>query len=234
MSKHIETQLIIITTLLVSGIFITVIPLNLVHAEEAGVTVSANASVSNEGQLTPAQIRERLQAELRAKANATTTTGQGQSTTTLRAEAQAKAEARLEQAVANIVKKRVLTVMRRLNAALDRLTKIADRLDSRIQKIEAKGVKLDNAKKLVVDSRFAIASAQTMVSGIPSAVQAVVTSDRPGESFKEVRNIISQAEDNVKKAHKALVEAVIAVKVAAGAKKIEVDDAVTATTTTNQ
>ena len=61
---------------------------------------------------------------------------------------------------------------------------------------------------------------------MPEAVEAVLGSDTPRETFKKTRDIIDQAKASLKKAHRALVDAIVATKAAGGVKA---DEAATST-----
>ena len=88
-------------------------------------------------------------------------------------------------------------------------------------KLEAGGLDLSRARALLGTARTEIANARTAVLGIPAAVSAVLSSDNPRETFGAVREITKQAEASVKKAHKALVDAIAATKAAGGLKADE-------------
>ncbi len=223
------------------------IPFAFAHAqEETSATGEAGTAVPTTSiKPTAKELRAKIEQELKIKKDAVNAARENLKTKveterntlkakveTARDEAKQKiqtvkqeAKERLAQNAADRVKKHVEIVTRRLSAALDRLTKLADRLDSRMDKLEERGVELNRARTLLETARTEIRNARTAVAELPVAVAAVITSDNPKESFAKVRELVSQTEASVKKAHKALVDAIAAVKAAAGAKKIEVNDA---------
>lgn len=114
----------------------------------------------------------------------------------------------------------VKRITKRLNAALDRLEKIAGRVESRIEKLEERfadrNLDLSEAKVLLDVTESEIAKARESVSSIEGALSGVLNTDNPKESFTSVRELIKNAVDSIKSAHRALVEAIKAVKAGVG------------------
>lgn len=123
-----------------------------------------------------------------------------------------KAKDRIEAYVNRIIK--------RLNAALDRLEKIAGRVESRIAKLEEKftdrSIDLSEAKRLLDVTKNEIAIARESVSSVEGAVAGALATDNPKESFSAIHELIKEASANVKSAHKALIDAIKAVKAEVG------------------
>lgn len=113
-------------------------------------------------------------------------------------------------------------IIKRLNIALDRFEKIAERVDSRISKLEEKfsddrGIDLSGAKVLLNVANEKIAEARNNISSIRDLATNAINTDNPKESFTEVQKFIKSAIDSLKDAHRALVEAIKAVKAGVGA-----------------
>lgn len=140
----------------------------------------------------------------------------------LRVEFASTTQARRDAIKANVAErvkeqviKHVERIERRLTAAIERFENLSDRMASRIEKLEEKGVDMTNAKALLATADAAIAQAETEVEAIGDALEQALQSENPKEAFTTlVRPAVTAAEEAVKEAHKALVEALRAVKAA--------------------
>ncbi len=108
-------------------------------------------------------------------------------------------------------------IVRRLNAAIERLEKLALRLESRIEKLEERfkdrALDLSNAKKLLVGAREEINLAKTNISTLMGLVDETLNNtENPRKEFGKVQELIKNTVSTVKDAHRALVEAIKAVK----------------------
>lgn len=142
-----------------------------------------------------------------------------------KAERQQKLNERAKERITAYVEKIVI----RLNAALDRLEKIVERMNSRIAKLEekfaGKGLDLSEAKGLLDIAINKISTARENVSKITDLTNEALGTENPKESFGAVREIIQDASSDVKDAHKALVEAIKAIKAKVETKPSSTDDA---------
>lgn len=110
---------------------------------------------------------------------------------------------------------------RRLEAALLREKKLADRIEARIKKFEGKGAKLDEAKKNLEDARTAWKNAQKALMDAKSKFETLKTAGEPKAVFAEVRKLVKDVVDLVKKTHALMVKAIISLKGASGSLKPE-------------
>ncbi len=122
----------------------------------------------------------------------------------------------------NMMKERVdifsrftVTIIGRMNAAINRLRKIADRLDSRITKEKARGVDTTKAETNIAIARIKIADAETAVTLAVNIVSSTTanfdlssTTTRLSDIGKPVREELAKAREAVFAAHKALVDAI--------------------------
>lgn len=205
-------QTILIASLIISMvIFLAGINYTLAHAEEVENT-NDNPSAQNTRQRPPQKQPQKINFSER-RPNATTTA--------LRKEVR---EERLNELAKKRIGAYVKRIVRRLEAALNRMSKLGDRIDSRITKFEEKGLDMSNAISLLAEARVEISNAQSSIEAMRVNIDAVLESDNPKESFSQIRALIGEAKDGVKKAHKALIEAIKAMK--AGVVKSESDDEV--------
>ena len=110
------------------------------------------------------------------------------------------------------IKAYVERIIRRFNTAIERLEKLADRVDSRIEKLEGRGLDLSTASTLVDEARREIKNVKVVVAGVLSETETALETDNPKIAFQRVKEILSGAKQDIKDAHKKLVEAIRAVK----------------------
>jgi DNA repair exonuclease SbcCD ATPase subunit len=104
-------------------------------------------------------------------------------------------------------------ILHRFRAAIGRLEKMADRVDSRILKFEEdKGVDLSEASALVDETRRHLEAAKSALSSILSEAETALGAEDPKTAFERVREILHEAKESIKSAHKNLVEAIRLVK----------------------
>jgi chromosome segregation ATPase len=128
---------------------------------------------------------------------------------------QEKREERKEK-LNDLAKKRigayVERILRRLNAALDRMDRISERIENRIEKLEETGHDLTDARSLLNSAKALISQGWDDIAAIETSIDDALNFENPRESFSVIREFIGEAKDSVKNAHKALVEAIRAVK----------------------
>ncbi len=117
----------------------------------------------------------------------------------------------------------------RIAAAIERLKKLGDRIEERIAKLKEKGMNTTKAESLLASARTEITNAETHLGMAKTAAQGAMESGTPKEAFAAVRTHVVEARDAAKKAHKALVDSIIALKGRSGDKT-----ATTTATTTAQ
>lgn len=159
--------------------------------------------------------------------NRGTTTG----STTINQKMQERRAERMEKLSAQrkeIVKRQAGMMFMRIEAAIERLKKLADRIGERIVKLKEKGIDTAKAESLLGSARTEIINAQTALEAAKTAAQGAIESETPKEAFEAVRTDVEEARNAAKKAHKALVDSVVALKGKSGSKTATT----TATTTT--
>ena len=115
------------------------------------------------------------------------------------------------------IKAYIERILHRFDAAIERLEKLADRVDSRIAKLEEeRGVDLSEASDLVGEARIALWKAKDSLSGIESEAIAALKTGDPKTTFGIIREILNVAKEDIKSAHKKLVEAIRLVKASQG------------------
>jgi len=110
-------------------------------------------------------------------------------------------------------------MLRRFDAAIQRLRNLADRVGSRIEKLEMQrhaGWDLTNAKELLATARVEIDAAAATLVAIRANLEAAVAEDDPRAAFEAIHEAIGEAKDAVRKAHRALVEAIVAIRASSG------------------
>lgn len=128
-----------------------------------------------------------------------------------------------------IIKRQATMMFKRIEAAIERLKKLGDRIEQRIAKLKEKGVNTTKAESLLASARTEITNAETALAAAKTAAQGAIESGTPKEAFTAVRTNVVGAREAAKKAHKALVDSVIALKGKSGDKT-----ATTTATTTAQ
>jgi len=130
-------------------------------------------------------------------------------------------------------------MIRRFEAALERLTRLGDRLELRLIKLEENGIDVAHARELLGESRNKIQEARGKIAETETEIYAALGSDDPKEAFGKVRELLKGAVEKIKEAHRALVDAVRAIKgpaqdVQGGSEENTDDDADNGTTTESQ
>lgn len=128
-----------------------------------------------------------------------------------------------------IIKRQAAMMFKRIEAAIERLKKLGDRIGERIAKLKEKGVNTTKSEALLASARTEITNAETALAAAKTAAQGAIESGTPKEAFEAVRTNVVGAREAAKKAHKALVDSVIALKGKSGDKT-----ATTTATTTAQ
>lgn len=117
-----------------------------------------------------------------------------------------------------IIKRQAEMMFVRIGAAIERLKKLGDRIGERIAKLKEKGINTTKAESLLVNARTEITNAETRLGLAKTAAQGAIESGTPKEAFEAVRAHVEEAKEATKKAHKALVDSIVALKGKSGDK----------------
>lgn len=130
-----------------------------------------------------------------------------------------------------IIRNFAARMFHRMEAAIERLKKLDERIGSRITKLKEKGIDTSKAEIALGTAKTEIGNAETHLAAAKTAAQGAIDSETPKEAFESVRTHVEMTRDAIKKAHKALIDAVVALKGKSGNKGGAATT--TATTTTN-
>lgn len=118
-----------------------------------------------------------------------------------------------------ILKRMANQMLGRMNAAIERITKLADRIDSRILKLKGKSIDTSKAEASIViartkigDAKAAVVLAQSAVAGALINADTSASSTTSVDAGKPVREALEKARVAVVAAHKALIDAIEALK----------------------
>jgi len=100
----------------------------------------------------------------------------------------------------------------RLQAAIASMGEIVSRIKSRAEVLEARGVDVSDALRILDSAEAKLAEASAELSGIDVDVEYVVTSDEPRTDWENARAQFSAIRDLLKEARELLREAVSALK----------------------
>jgi hypothetical protein len=149
-------------------------------------------------------------------------------------------EARKQNAVGQMkdrVDQFISNTIKRFNAAANRLDILAGRIDSRIAKIEARGINESKAKALLVTAKTKIATAKADIAAITVQTADTAGADKISsttanalrESFGVTKTQIEKAKKDLKDAQAALVDVINSLK--PGDKKLSDLESKSATST---
>lgn len=113
-------------------------------------------------------------------------------------------------------------VIRRLTTALEYFTKILARIDSRIEKLKARGVDVVIAASASETAHLSIDDARAAIVNAQAAIDAAVASEAPRDHLPKIREAVKVAIEAVKKARRAITDAILALKKIARPPKVEV------------
>jgi hypothetical protein len=112
-------------------------------------------------------------------------------------------------------------ILGRFYAAIERMEHIANRVDSRIAKLEERGNDLSEAKRLLAEAWVKIDAAGEAVAEVEINLGELIA-DTPHETLQKVRELLGTAKEALRSAHRALVDAIIAIR--ANVKIEDTDD----------
>jgi len=146
---------------------------------------------------------------------------------------------RIMEKKSEILKRMAKQSILRLRAAADRLGKLADRLEARITKIKEKGGDTVKAAELLATARVQITAAKTAIATAEASIAtAVVQADASASSTtnvdagKPIREALRKAGEALKIAHKALVDAIVALKASVPKETLNADASVVVSAST--
>lgn len=103
-------------------------------------------------------------------------------------------------------------MLTRMTAAIERLNNLADRIESRIEKSEAEGQDLTQAKNLLAEARTKIEDASAKLTTVSQNYQEILTGENLTEEFARIRELVHNLRNTIQEAHQALVEVVISMR----------------------
>ncbi len=114
---------------------------------------------------------------------------------------------------------------KRMNNAIDRLEKLSGRLDEAIMKMKEKGVDTTSAEGLLSTAKSKIGEAKTAVASALSTIESArptttgTSTDQVSDGTRQaVKDALEKAKVAIQAAHKALVDAVAALKATGGVR----------------
>ncbi len=129
------------------------------------------------------------------------------------AEKREEAKSRIEEFKKRNIRNYFSSMGKRIGAALIRLDKLAGRIESRITKLKERGQDTSGAQAALEEARGAIEAAKTAFNEAKAKLDTALSSDNPKVAFRAVREgLVKGVIDKIKEAHKALVEAMKALK----------------------
>lgn len=124
--------------------------------------------------------------------------------------------ATVRERFSRVRRKRILKfwhrMLRRLKAALHRLERVVERIASRIEKLKTRGVDTAKAEEKLARAREEIQVAKQTLAEAEEKFEQIFVSDNPKEIFLQVRALVYEVKESLKKAHRALVEVIISLK----------------------
>jgi uncharacterized protein YukE len=104
------------------------------------------------------------------------------------------------------VKNLSANISNRFDALIARFETITSRLETRVQKMKAGGYAVDAVQTKLHEVRNEIAQAKTSMTGIDIKIARVVGSEKPQETWQEVKNTFIQTHQQITKIKRLLQE----------------------------
>jgi chromosome segregation ATPase len=121
---------------------------------------------------------------------------------------------------ATIVKENLDKAIRRLKAAIERLDLIAKRIESRIKKFEEFGIEMTVPKEKMALAQSKLNEAKSKVEALPG----VITGEEVlPETIVRLREMVADARDAIKEAHRLMVDAVNSMKPGLAALRAKIE-----------
>lgn len=99
-------------------------------------------------------------------------------------------------------------ILERLGRALEHFAELLTRVESRLEKFAERGVDTSEADEAVENARLAIADAEAATLDAQASIEALVLADDPRAFFADMREIVREAVEEIRAAHRATVDAV--------------------------
>lgn len=131
---------------------------------------------------------------------------------TERVERQEERRSRLDAHVEARVRAYGERLERRYNAAIERLEGIALRIETRIEKLNERGIDTSEAERELQEAYGAIAAAQSQVGAAAASLEEILVSDSPRDALNESKILFQSAKETIRDAHGALVESIALLK----------------------
>lgn len=189
------------------------------------VTLGGGVAVAQEVNVS---AQTNVRADVKAKVEATKETLKERKASTT-----ANLKVRLEAAKKTRVEAKGQRILEVLKNALERVRDLAVRTEMRINKFEANGAKLDDAKNKLREAKVSWDGAMAKVIALEAELKAAVDSETPGAAFDTFRKNAKAAGESIKAAHAKVVEAIRLVKNAQPAVSATATTTATVTATTS-
>ena len=134
------------------------------------------------------------------------------STTAALQEIKTERKAAFSQAIQRRVTNLASNISNRVDAAITRLQAIADRIESRINKLQADGVDMTDAKSSLEQARAALDEARTGIADIDTQVAQAVTSENPRQEWSAVKTTFLNVKIQLQSAKSLLNQCVMQMK----------------------
>jgi len=121
----------------------------------------------------------------------------------------------------NIISAYFERVIHRLEAALNRMTMLVERLTSRLAKLdETKEIDTTEAKEKLTIAKVKIQEGENALREAKALFPTLLEAENPREIFSSVKDLIQEAIQAVRDAHRALVEAIRSIKASLGSSDV--------------
>lgn len=108
-----------------------------------------------------------------------------------------------------LAKRKAEHTARILSATVERLEKILARVESRIAKVESEGRVVSESKAFVVEAKAHLNEAKATIALFASLD---LSGDKAQENFEAVREVAKDAKENIREAHRSLMNAIRSLK----------------------
>ena len=111
-------------------------------------------------------------------------------------------------------------MLKRLYAAVDRLQTLAQRVLSRAEKLAERGVDVSKTRELLAIAQTKIFDAKTKLEQVGVQVREVLSEEIDKRAlFERVKELTQSSVEDIKAAHRALVDAIASLKASAGQRE---------------
>ncbi|NQV93291.1 hypothetical protein HQ403_02225 [Candidatus Kaiserbacteria bacterium] len=103
-------------------------------------------------------------------------------------------------------------VKRKMDAAISRLLQLSERIESRIVKLEERGVDMTESRRLIGDAKNDIEKAKENIATSVENAREALAADLSRDSFGNVVSELTKAKENLRNAHASLIQTIRAMK----------------------